>query len=498
MWWLIHVTLVGWLVLCAYLAVFFGLFGLIVLRIFSSHLSPLTSHLVIPAAWVSLEYLRSHLLSGLGWNLLAYSQTPWHQLIQLADVTGVWGVSFLIVLVNASTAELIHVILTSWQQATRNKRRRRSQKKQLAQTLGHLGIAVGIVLISFCYGAWRLQHLELDPPVRIAVVQGNIPQAEKWDEQYINKIRQRYTQLTEQAARTAPDLIVWPETSVPGYFGVDEVLTQWVSGLAQTAGRPLLVGAPILAIDHARAALHNSAVLVDAQGTIQQQHDKLHLVPFGEFIPFERAAPWLRKVLPPIGDFVPGQEYTVFHLGSGLRAEGSGKSGSGFRVVGSWRTSSAQSPEPTTPSRSSSEPRTQSPELAFSVLVCFEDVFPELARRFVREGARLLLVITNDAWFGPTAAAYQHTQASTFRAIELRVPVARAANTGWSGCIDATGAWTGSVRDTQGKELFVEGTHTCDLAIGPVSTLYLKWGDWFAFLCLVAAAASLTIRLRSN
>jgi apolipoprotein N-acyltransferase len=120
----------------------------------------------------------------------------------------------------------------------------------------------------------------------------------------------------------------------------------------------------------------------------------------------------------------------------------------------------------------------------------------------VQGGARLLLVITNDAWFGPTAAAYQHAQASTFRAVELRVPVARAANTGWSGCIDASGRWLGSVRDADGAELFVPGTAACDLALpqaadgqaGP--SAYLRWGDWFAWLCIGLTAAWLLDTLR--
>jgi len=119
------------------------------------------------------------------------------------------------------------------------------------------------------------------------------------------------------------------------------------------------------------------------------------------------------------------------------------------------------------------------------VLICFEDLFPSLARQFVREGARLLFVITNDAWFGPTAAAYQHAQASTLRAVELRVPMLRAANTGWSGCIDATGRWLASVRDASGRELFVEGVAVCDVTPGGSETFYVRFGDWFAGLCLL-------------
>jgi len=147
------------------------------------------------------------------------------------------------------------------------------------------------------------------------------------------------------------------------------------------------------------------------------------------------------------------------------------------------------------------EPRALNLE-RFSVLICFEDIFPKLARHFVQEGAQLLLVITNDAWFGPTGAAYQHAQASTFRAIELRVPIARAANTGWSGCIDPTGRWVGSVRDPRGTELFVSGTHTCDLPLGYAANLYLRWGDWFALLCLFvtfgAAAVAWFVGRRSR
>ena len=124
----------------------------------------------------------------------------------------------------------------------------------------------------------------------------------------------------------------------------------------------------------------------------------------------------------------------------------------------------------------------------FSVLICFEDVFPNLARAFVRHGAQLLLVITNDAWFGPTAAAYQHAQASLLRAVELRMPLARAANTGWSGCFSAAGDTLASVKNPEGKELFVPGTVTCDLALPQTYSLYRAWGDWWAWACLLASA----------
>ncbi|MBI3321863.1 MAG: apolipoprotein N-acyltransferase [Candidatus Omnitrophica bacterium] len=436
LWWLIHVTVVGWLVLCAYLALFFGLFGLFASRLIPCHLSPVICPLFLPSAWVALEYARSHLLSGFGWNLLAYSQTSWTPLIQLADLTGAWGVSFLIVLGN--------VALAQWCDSTHARRER---LLGVLVVTGCLGAALG-------YGAWRIPRVMGTQTTRVAVVQGNIPQEEKWDEAYRESILQRYDVLTHEAAKTHPQLIVWPETAVPGYVGLEESVTRRVETLARALGIPMLVGSPIGRLSAgATWQMTNSAALLDSGGLSTQRYDKLRLVPFGEFIPGERWCPWLRSLLPPIGDFVPGAEHTVFRLPV---------SSSEFRVAGS----DSNSP------------------LAFSVLICFEDIFPELARRFVLDGARFLLVITNDAWFGPTAAAYQHVQASTFRAIELRVPIARAANTGWSGCIDPAGRWNDWVHDVQGAELFVAGTRTCELPWGTARTLYLQWGDWFAILCL--------------
>ncbi|MBI1992297.1 MAG: apolipoprotein N-acyltransferase [Candidatus Omnitrophica bacterium] len=468
MWWLVHVTIIGWIVLCAFLALYFGIFGWLVVqtsdfrhqtpvrRRLRSEVWSLMSVMSVPVAWVTLEFARSHLLSGFGWNLLAYSQTPWIGLIQFADLTGAWGVSFLIVLVNTALAEGLLA-------------RRRGRDTSRAAALALLS-AVYCVLSAVVYGLWRMPQAlaSATAHVRIAVVQGNIPQEEKWDEAFQESILSHYESLTRAAAASQLDLIVWPETSVPGFFGVDERLSRRVTGLAAASQRPLLVGSPAAAQPGA-LAMTNSAMLVDASGRIAGRYDKLHLVPFGEFIPGERAFPWLRAVLPPIGEFVPGHDYTVFLTSV---------PGSGFRVPGS-----------------NAELETRNSKLAFSALICFEDIFPELARHFVREGARLLLVITNDAWFGPTGAAYQHAQASTFRAIELRVPIARAANTGWSGCIDPAGRWIGSVRDPHGTELFVSGTHTCDLPLGYAASLYLRWGDWFAWVCILATLGWLLTRL---
>ena len=426
--WLTHVTVFGWALLCAYLAFFFGIFGWLASLaqpmldprpktqgLKSSLKSYVLSLIVAPSAWVALEHARTHLLSGFGWNLLAYSQTPWPMIIQIARLTGAWGVSFMIVMANAAIFQAIQ---------------RRSWRKLFAPA--------GVVVAALLYAAGTIP---LKAPVlsRIAVVQGNIPQEHKWDEAYKEEILSRYECLTRLAAESQLDLIVWPETSAPGYVGVDEDLTQRIFRLAKQAGRPLLIGSPVPKLAAGGFVFLNRASLINQVEEIVSTYDKLHLVPYGEFIPGDKLFPWLRKLFPPIGDFIPGKDYTVFNLGSGLH---------------------------------------------FSVLICFEDVFPELARAFVRRGAQALVVITNDAWFGPTAAAYQHAQTSAFRAVELGVSVIRAANTGWSGWIDPWGVWHDPVKDASGRELFVEGFSLCAInaALGP--TLYARWGDWFAWICL--------------
>jgi apolipoprotein N-acyltransferase len=211
---------------------------------------------------------------------------------------------------------------------------------------------------------------------------------------------------------------------------------------------PLLVGAPMGRFFHGSAVRWestNSAALIDGKHGVIQRYDKLRLVPFGEFVPGETRFPWLRDLLPPIGTFIPGKHPIVFSV----PLETSGLT------------------------------------LPLSVLICFEDVFPDLARRFVHQGARALVVITNDAWFGRTAAPYQHAQASVFRAVELRVPVVRAANTGWSGCFDAAGRRTASVQGPGGRETFVEGWASCGILPGRAITVYSIWGDWLPVLCVL-------------
>jgi apolipoprotein N-acyltransferase len=444
--WLMNVTVAGWLLLCAYLGIFFGAFGWLAAGRGESALRSRRALVLVPAAWTALEFGRTHIFSGFGWNPLSQSQPSWLPVAQIADLTGHWGVSFLLVLMNVAVVQWLAAAI--WQRTAEGER-----LDGMALAYRYLAVPAALVLAATLYGVWRIRSLPAGEPARVAVLQGNIPQEEKWDDASKERILAQYDALAVEAAAQSPALIVWPETSVPDYLGVDEEVTERVLALSRRVRTPMLIGTPYPHFDGGRFVYLNRASLLDADGHFVSHYDKLHLVPYGEFLPGEQWFGWMRGMLPPIGDFVSGKDATVFRH-DGLPP--------------------------------------------FGVLICFEDIFPDLARRFVRQGARMLAVITNDAWFGPTGAAVQHAQASAYRAVELRVPVVRAANTGWSGCIDAAGRWTGSVRDAQGKELFVTGTHACEVRAGDGSTLYARWGDWFAWVCVLATAAWLATGIMST
>lgn len=444
--WLMHVTAIGWVLLCAYLALFFGAFGAVVRS--TGQAARGRGLMVMPAMWVALEFARSHLLTGFGWNLLAYSQTSWTPLIQIADFGGAWVVSWVIVLVNVILFKLIDAPTGS--------------RRPFAAS------AAAVVCVVAAYGAWRLHTLPKTTPIRVAVVQGNIPQDQKWDAEYEQLILERYEALTRDADAQRPDLIVWPETSVPGFLEMNRAITDRVLAVSAHTAAPILAGAPMGRFAAGRWRYTNSAALLQ-HSTVQQRYDKLHLVPYGEFIPFESLWPKIRELLPPIGDFTPGEDRTIFGIQQKMTNDA-------LRMT-----------------NADSSFSTHHSTLRFSVLICFEDVFPELARKFAQGGAQMLVTITNDAWFHKTAAAYQHAQASTLRAVETRRPMIRAANTGWSGCIDAAGRWTASVRDAGGEELFVPGMVVCSVYPQTMRTLYVQRGDWVPWLCV---AISLLIGFR--
>lgn len=434
--WLIHVTLPGMIAVALYLAVYFGLFGMILA--FGFRLSGYKSIFFAPALWVTLELIRSHLFGGFGWVLLAHSQSYNLPMIQIADITGAYGVSFLIVMVNMA----IYLGIKNF------------KNKELAVRL--VSIAVFMVFLSLSYGIYRLNNIFTGEKIRVAVVQGNIPQTKKWDAGFREEIMSKYEGLTRAVAAERVDLIVWPETSVPGYLDTERDLVDRIKSLAAGVHTPILIGAP--REDPAlQDVYYNSAILFAEDGRVIDSYDKLHLVPFGEYLPLRQIFSFVQNFAPsPIGDFTAGKNFTVFKFFIERNARDNNTN---------WRLLK---------------------KAKFSTLICFEDIFPELTRKFVRAGALFMVNMTNDAWFGDTSAAYQHAQNSVFRAVENRVNFVRAANTGLSCFIDQKGRIVDAVEQNK-RNLFVDGFKAHELVLTGTRTFYNAYGDVFAILCVLLA-----------
>lgn len=425
--WLIHVTLLGQVVLILYLAVYFGAFGCVVYLF--RFLSPSAFLFFIPCSWVLLEYLRSYLFTGFPWALIGFSQYKNLPIIQIADITGSWAVSFLVVLANL----VFYLAL----------RKRLKAKIYL--------ICASILFLSLAYGFYRLSYkpdLRCDKELlKVSVVQGNIPQDLKWDKQAAADILNNYLELTRAAAKDDPSLIIWPEASVPALWGEASADVQFaqIFSLAGQLKISLLVGA----VSRSGEAYFNSALFIDNIGNPVKVYNKLHLVPFGEYVPFKNTFPFLQAIAS-IGDIESGKEYTVFKQ-----------------------------------------------PVSFSVLICFEDLFPELSREFIKRGAKFLVNITNDAWYKQGSAPYQHFAASVFRAIENRVYLVRAANTGISGFIDPFGRFSSIVQDAAGKDSFVKGYSSQNICLAPIRrTIYNRYGDLFVLFCLLLDTCVIIFALR--
>ena len=437
--WLVHVTLPGTILLILYLALYFGFFGSIITKAF---LKPVYYHpFLIPTVWVILEYVRSYLFTGFPWALLGYSQSENLALIQIADITGAWGVSFLVMIANVAVKEILTYRLKVFGY------RRRAKQFFVVFLAGFVFVAG--------YGIFRLNQKREGGKLRVSVIQGNIPQELKWEPAAKSYILDRYSQLTEEAAKSNPDLIVWPEASSPGFLGEDDLVFADIFSLAKKTKVPILVGSVV----REGQKYFNSALLINGSGQITQRYDKLHLVPFGEYIPLKKILPFLQAVVP-IGDIDKGREYAIFKIPN-LK----------------------------------SLPVRQAGQIPnkFSVLICFEDLFPGLSRHFVRKGADFLINITNDAWYKKTSAAAQHFQASVFRAVENRLTLVRSANTGVSGFIAPTGKVISLVRDESGENIFISGYLTEEISMPERKTLtiYTRFGDVFIILLLIFAIYSI-------
>lgn len=434
--------------LVLYLGLYFGLFGLLAnvayrrlnIGFRNTNDVSLAQLLLIPSLWVSLEFLRSYLFTGFGWALLGYSQYLNLPLIQISDISGVYGVSFLIVMVNVAI----------WDIVRRLRFRRLSKLLPSKLKIGkEVIVSILCLLFVFGYGFFRL-HSPLDGrKIKVSLIQGNIPQDIRWDVNSYNFIIDRYELLTRTVAINLPQLIIWPETAVPVYPDKRSFLWNRIFNLARDMKIPLLVGVPRVAA----GKKFNSAVLISDEAEITAYYDKLRLVPFGEYVPLGNVFSSFVKIIDERtggGNFSRGTNFTIFEI-----------------------------------------PLISNP-VKFAVLICYEDVFPHLARGNVRRGADFLVNITNDAWFGHTSAPYQHLQASVFRAIENRVDVVRSANTGPSLFINSRGRIVSLLTNSKGEDLFITSYKTGEVYLPRRAlSFYSRFGDLFAFLCIIISISFL-------
>ncbi|MBF0532815.1 MAG: apolipoprotein N-acyltransferase [Candidatus Omnitrophica bacterium] len=426
LYWFWHVTLLGMILLVMYFAVYFGCFGALAVR-FGGR-SILSRIFILPIFWVSLELIRSRLFTGFDWVSLGHSQYKIFYLIQIADLTGVFGISFLVMMGNVLVKEII--------------------SGGIHKNTRGLGwpvvIFAGIFMAVFFYGRPHSVMTRLSSSVIVSVVQPQIKQTLKWVEATWPDILRELKLLTLKAAADRPGLIVWPETAFPGILeksaaGDFRDPGQWIDevrAIARAVHVPLLFGAVI----EEDGRYFNAALLMDEQGNIKEVYRKRHLVAFGEYVPLRRFWPALAKFVP-IEDFTSGKNWTVFSLGD-----------------------------------------PQYPRLRFSSLICFEDTVARVTRQFVLSDADVLINMTNDAWFGRSKAMFLHLQSAVFRAVENRKPLIRAANTGVSAFI----ADDGSIEETLPDFASLRNDHP-GVMTRIVSyqrgkpTLYSRWGDWFAW-----------------
>jgi len=432
------------MLLTAYLGLYVGLYS--AGAVWFRTLIPRYGLFAVPCLWVTLELIRTYVLSGLPWGLLGYSQYRQIEMIQIADHMGVYGVSFLIVLVNVALAEFL-----SWLTPLLRGFRPAKLPWEL------VAMATLVVTLSWQYGLATISEAPFsDIPrssISVGVVQPNVDQAVKWDTAYREQTLARFDRLTEQLGR-ATDLVIWPEAATPFVFEREPVYQLQLIALANRAQAPILFGSPALRFyPDRRPYLLNSAYLLSPDGQLLGRYDKHHLVPFGEYIPFKSSFLFfLDKLVEGIGDFEAGTGPTVLTLTPKPRAAPAGVA--------------VTTPRP----------------VEFGVAICYEVIFPNLVRQFAANGAEFLVTVTNDAWFGSSSAASQHFSMVVFRSVENHLAFARSANTGISGFIDPFG------RIVESTPIFTEQAVKATMQVWRPHTFYSRYGDVFAYGCVIICA----------
>tara|TARA_B100001123_G_scaffold415872_2_gene516848 strand:- start:6620 stop:8152 length:1533 start_codon:yes stop_codon:yes gene_type:complete len=417
---------IGWALnalLVAYLALFPGVFALTLVAL-QNRFGGVVLMGAAPV-WLTTELGRMWLFGGFPWELIGYSQTSVLSVAQFASLFGVHGLTLLVVLVNSALAFALvgsgpwrfRVILTTF------------------------GLLSAVVL----FGLARLADNDLlseGEPLTVGLIQGNVPQQEKWNPLRREEILNRYINLSRQSSVDGAQLIIWPESATPFSFE-EHPAGEMVRRLARDTGVHVLFGSTRIQ-GHRGGRLFNAAFMLDQRGDTVGVYHKMHLVPFGEYVPFRRFLPFASPLVETMTEFSPGRRPEPLPIDSHLT----------------------------------------------SAAICYEIIYPSLAREFVRNGSELLTTITNDAWYGRSAAPYQHFQQARMRAIEQGRYLVRAANTGISGIVDPYG------RVLARGELFETRAITHEVRLLSGLTFYGHIGDFLAYLCLVLTIGWVFVAMR--
>ncbi|MCC7008399.1 MAG: apolipoprotein N-acyltransferase [Acidobacteria bacterium] len=408
--------------LAAYLSLYAGLFALL-LRAAVQRWG--TAGLWwAPWFWVATEWARSTVGGGFPWVLLGTSQTPVLPVAQAASVVGVYGVSLMIAFVSTAAAAVA---------VSRERVHRRAAA----------AVAIGLVL-AVAAGAARIRTetwTTVGRPLRVGLVQGSVAQERKYDPKFRDEIVQRYLDLSRATIAAGAALVIWPEASTPFYFDLSDVLSAPIRQLAVETKTPFLIGTDEFTPRSGDSPdrYFNSAVLLGPDGRSHGSYRKMQLVPFGEYVPLKQLLFFVGPLVEAVSDFSAGESAVVFDS-------------AGRRL---------------------------------SVAICYESVYPGVARQFVAAGSELLATITNDAWFGRSSAAYQHFNQGAMRAIEQGRYVVRAANTGITGAVDPYG------RVLARTDLFVPAAVTVDVRLIDARTIYSRFGDVVVWIALAVSVASI-------
>ena len=448
----IFATMVGYLLLVGYTALYFAVFA-VLMRFVPRHSSVLFS-LSAACIWTALEWVRSWMLTGFPWGSIGYSQ--WNNLlgIQIASLVGVHGISFVIVLFNAGIA----IVLC-------NRHRWRQEI---------WGVVLPLILTLLCFGYGIFQLQEADPldqsanattqtnveTLKVALIPGNISQLQKWDPRQFPKILQRYIGLTHKASGEQPELIVWPETATrsraltgewPIYYGrfsqmLREIGIPILLGTANRGETGKAIGQFSKSAERRNTDIYNRVLSIAPDGKIHGDYAKMHLVPFGEYVP-------LAHLLP---DFIPNFiQFEPFAHGKTVNLLPV------FDVKN----------------------KTNTRKIEVGASICFESVFPDEFRRPVKMGARVVGIFTNDAWFKGTAFPELHLSMAPFRAIENRIAVFRCANGGFTCVVDKFGRITTPlITPDTAQEILIASVPLLS-STEHEQTLYTRYGDWFPILC---------------